>query len=74
MTDQEIKIGAVVALKSGGPVMTATHEISVESSSKLLVCQWFHLGEIREMKCKPEALLLTKPKPVGSTKPATLGY
>ena len=60
MTNQEITVGAVVTLKSGGPIMTATHEMSVGvgAGSKLLVCQWFHRGEINEMKCDPKALLL----------------
>ena len=62
MTDQEIKVGDVVVLKSGSAEMTATHEVSV-SSHTLLVCQWYCQREFREMKCRPEALLLAKDHP-----------
>ena len=62
MTDQKIKVGDIVVLKSGSPKMTATHEVTV-SSYPLLVCQWYCHGEFREMKCKPEALLLAKDYP-----------
>ena len=66
MTDQKIKVGDIVVLKSGSPKMTATHEVTVSSYPllvSLLVCQWYCHGEFREMKCKPEALLLAKDHP-----------
>ena len=69
MTDQETnpKVGDIVVLKSGSPKMTVSREtrITVTSIKDVpgFVCQWSHKGEIKEMKCLPEALLLAKDHP-----------
>ena len=60
MTDQEIKIGTVVALKSGGPKMTV-----MEKVGKHLACRWFHEGDIKQEVFNPEALFVPKSRPVG---------
>ena len=36
----DIKVGSVVKLKSGGPVMTVTR-IADETGTKLAICKWF---------------------------------
>ena len=70
MTNQEIKVGDIVMLKSGGPEMTVIDK--VENS---FMCKWFHEGEVKKETFNSEELCLPEPKPVAPTKPVvTLGY
>ena len=59
MTDQKIKVGDVVALKSGGPKMT----VAIENEGNMgntFVCEWFYQGEVKKSTFNPETLSLTE--------------
>ena len=57
MTDQEIKVGDIVVLKSDGPKMTV-----IGKSGENLICQWF-VAEAKQENFNPEALFLLKDHP-----------
>jgi uncharacterized protein YodC (DUF2158 family) len=48
---EAIKVGDVVALKSGGPKMTVS-EVGVIK----VTCNWFANGELKEANLSPQAL------------------
>jgi uncharacterized protein YodC (DUF2158 family) len=56
---EEITVGAVVRLRSGGPEMTVT---SIEP--KACDCAWFIKGEVRTTSFPPEALEAAPKKPL----------
>ena len=56
-TNQEIRVGAVVVLKSGGPQMT------VMRMDGAPVCRWFYKGEVKEAAFEHGGLLLAKDRP-----------
>ena len=59
MTDQKIKVGDVVTLKSGGPKMT----VAIENEGNMgntFVCEWFYQGEVKKSTFNPETLSLTE--------------
>ena len=50
----ELKVGDVVKLKSGGPVMTVSR---VAEESRLYDCQWFDGTELRTGRFAPDSLV-----------------
>jgi uncharacterized protein YodC (DUF2158 family) len=46
MSDQQLKAGDVVQLKSGGPEMTISKIIN--ASGPLVVCDWFYMDAVHE--------------------------
>ena len=58
MTNQEIKAGDVVVIKSGGPQMTV-----MRMAGGAPVCRWFHKGEVKEAVFKHGTLFLAKDHP-----------
>ena len=51
MTDQEIKVGDVVVLKSGGQEMTVASK-----TDETVTCKWTYQGEVKEHVFKLEEL------------------
>jgi len=54
MAETQIKVGTVVALRSGSPKMTVTYV-----SEGKATCQYFHDGEIKWVELPLEALYIT---------------
>ena len=59
MTNQEIEVGDVVVLKSGGPQMTATHEMALELEPVVnyLFFSGFTVGKSAKMTATHEMAL-----------------
>jgi uncharacterized protein YodC (DUF2158 family) len=71
---EEITVGSVVQLKSGGPKMTVTSTKSM-SDRKLITCEWFDGSKQGRDSFPPEALnvvaenAVVGPIQVGPTRP-----
>jgi uncharacterized protein YodC (DUF2158 family) len=59
----DIKLGDVVQLKSGGPLMTVRHISDVKTGEKSASCVWFVGNEVKEMLFGLETLV--KPEEPG---------
>lgn len=57
MSDEEIKVGSVVRLKSGGPKMTVKNDFYGEWN-----CVWFIDDKIQSNTFTPESLEVVKDK------------
>ncbi|MBB5287488.1 uncharacterized protein YodC (DUF2158 family) [Rhabdobacter roseus] len=58
---EEIKLGDVVWLKSGGPIMTANNWDTMTRSELGLKCYWFVQGQLCEGIFSSHALTKTAP-------------
>lgn len=58
-SNQELKIGDLVKLKSGGPAMTVNN---IQENGQIY-CQWFVRKEAREEYFSPNALQLVEKSP-----------
>jgi len=58
-SNQELKIGDLVKLKSGGPAMTVNN---IEENGQIY-CRWFVGGETRADYFSPDALQLVEKSP-----------
>ncbi len=56
---ENLKVGDVVQLKSGGPLMTISYQ---SDNAKSYECKWFHNDELKRSHFSKDSLKKVEPK------------